>query len=148
MANNDDYKPLSFPGSVGGGPGPVEVVALTVAASGSATASGPVTAVANRAAYYAASDANKQRHARFSDVVRHRSQYGMPVKVESTSSTVITLHFEIRDMFEDSSLGKPGWFTAAAARKTAYELAQAYVASNAYEVDSISVTIDGNAQNA
>lgn len=147
MANNADYVPLNFPHVVGGGPGVVETVVLTVAASGSATASNPVTPVADRAAYYAASTANKARHARFSDIVRAASVYGTPVSVAATGTT-ITLGFEYRDMFEDSSKGKPGWFNAASPRSTMYELMQAYVASNSYEVDSISLTIDGVAQNA
>lgn len=144
---NADYLPLVFPHTAGGGPGTVETIVLTVGASGSATSSNPVTSVADRAAYYAASAANKARHARFADIVRAASVYGTPVYVASTGTT-ITLGFEQRDMFEDSSKGKPGWFNAAAARSNMYELMQAYVASNAHEVDSISVTIDGNAQNS
>lgn len=147
MANNADYVPLNFPHISGGGPGVVETVVLTVGASGSGSDSNPTISVADRAAYYAATTANKERHARFSDIVRHMSQYGTPVSVASGNST-ITLGFEMRDMFEDSSKGKPGWFNAAAARLNAYELAQAYVASNSYYVNSISVTIDGVSQSS
>ncbi len=144
---NADYLPLVFPHTAGGGPGVVETVVLTVGASGSTTSSNPVTSVADRAAYYAATTANKTRHARFADVVRYMSQYGTPVYVASTGTTV-TLGFEQRDMFEDSAKGKPGWFNAAAPRKNMYELAQAYVAANDFEVDSISVTIDGVSQSS
>lgn len=147
MANNAEYVPLNFPRTTGGGPGTVETVVLTVGASGSAQSSNPVTPVADRAAYYAASAANKDRHSRWSDIVRYMSQYGTPVYTAGTGTT-ITLGFEYRDMFEDSSKGKPGWFNAAAARKNAYELAQAYVADNDYDVDSISVTIDGVSQSS
>lgn len=144
---NADYLPLVFPHTAGGGPGVVETVVLTVSASGSGSDSNPTISVADRAAYYAATTANKQRHARFADIVRYMSQYGTPVYVTSGNST-ITLGFEQKDMFEDSAKGKPGWFNAAAARKNMYELAQAYVAANDFFVDSISVTIDGVSQSS
>lgn len=144
---NADYLPLVFPHTSGGGPGTLETVVLTVTASGSGSDSNPTTSVASRDLYYAATTANKERHARFSDLVRHMSQYGTPVYVASTGTTV-TLGYEQRDMFEDSSKGKPGWFNAAAARSNAYELAQAYVASNSYYVSAITVTIDGVSQSS
>lgn len=140
------YKALVYPYVAGGGPGAKETVALTVTATGSAS-SNPVVLQANAAAYTAASADDKTRHERATDIVRFFSQYGTPVEV-SSATNVLTMKFEVADLFEDSARGKPGYFNGPAARPTAYELAQAYVAANSFTVSAMTVTIDGVAQNA
>lgn len=141
----DNYVARAFPGSVGGGPAAVDTVALTVTAAGHNTATNPVKAAADMEAYFAEDADDKERHDRFSDIVQYFQQYAQPVSIESDGDQVITLKFEQGGMFADSAVGDPDWLNKQR-RNNAYELAQAYLANDAYGVTAISVTINGVSQ--
>lgn len=137
-----------FPTQVGGGPGNVSTVVLTVTATG-ATSTNPCKSLPNAAAYYAASAADKARHDRWSDIVMYFHRNANPVGIEATANNVITLHFEQENMFDDTTLGTPGWYTASGnPRPNAFDIAQEYVADNDHTVTVITVTVDGTAQTA
>lgn len=136
------YENLAFPHSVGG-TGPVDTLVLAITATG-ATSSTPVTAQTDIVAFNAATDNDKARHRRFSDLVQHFSQYG-PAVSASSDGTNITMTFDRKGMFENSTKGKAPWFTNGH-RPNAYDLAATFVGSNVHTVTAISVTINGAAQ--
>lgn len=135
-----------FPGTVGG-PGPWDVVQLTVTAGATST---PVLAQTDLVAYNAASDANKALHDRFSDVVMFFHRYAEPVSITTNGATgtVISLYFERAGMFSDSSLGKAPYFYSSGNRPNAYDIATEYVAVNTNGTTAIAVTVNGVAQTA
>lgn len=139
------YNNLCFPHSVGG-PGPLDVVALTVTATGGASAN-PVKAQTDIVAFNAAVALDQTRHIRFSNLVTQFSRYGMPVaaSVNTGTDTIITLSYERKGMFENSVLGKPGWFNYGH-RANAFDLCAEHVASNPDLVSVLTVTINGAAQ--
>ena len=141
------YKNLIFPQEVGG-PGPYDTVELTVSASGAPTTT-PIKAFANLEAYYDSTVADdKTRHERFSDICKYFQQYGEPISIASDGDNVITLKFERGGMFEDSALGKPGYFYSSGNRPNAYDLATSYVADNDTGVNGITVKVNGTTQNS
>lgn len=136
---NSDYKSLAFPMTVGGGPGVVHKVALTVVAGAETT---PVAAVANKQAYFAADTTNKAKHDRFSTVATHLMTYGILVGLESDGD-VVTASFEQSGLHTDSTIGLPGYVTKVQ-RPNAYELAQTLIGRNG--ITAVTVAVDGAAQ--
>lgn len=135
------YKNLIFPGAVNAA-GPVETVTLTVTATG-ATSSNPVKAFASLAEYNDtnASDDDKARHERFSNIVRYFQQYGQPVSIASNGNNVITLTFDRKGLFTDSALGKAPYFNDAYERGDASDLATAYVSDNDHTVTVLTAIV-------
>lgn len=128
-----------------GGMGPFDTVALTVTVTGGSTSSTPCLAQADIAAFNAASANDQERHRRYSDIVSFFSQYGQPVSNASDGDNLITLKYESKGMFVNSTLGKPGWF-AYGHRPNAYDLCATYVANDSFNVSAMTVTINGSAQ--
>lgn len=141
------YQNLVFPHSVGG-PGPVDVVALTVTASGSSTDSNECLTQTDIVAYNAASASDKLRHERFSDVVSFVTQYAKPISIDAVTNNVITMRFERKGIFENSALGKPGWFSYGH-RPNMFDLCATLVAAEGsapHYLSTITITINGSAQ--
>jgi hypothetical protein len=141
------YNNLVFPHHVGG-PGPVDTVALTVTATGSSTDSNECLTQTDIVAYNAASAADKLRHDRFSDIVSTLTLYGKPTSIDAVTNNVITMRFERKGLFENSSLGKPGWFSYGH-RPNMFDLCATYVAAESgapHYVAAITITINGSAQ--
>jgi hypothetical protein len=143
----DNYKALAFPGAVGGGPAAGDTLVLTVTAAGDPTATNPVKAAADLAAYFAEDADDKARHERFSDIVQYFQQYAQAVSIASDGDQAITLKYEQDGLWADSTVGDPQFMTKTR-RSNAYELAQAYVGSDAHGVTAITVTLNGVAQNS
>lgn len=136
------YENLAFPHEVGGA-GPLDTLVLAITATG-ATSTSPVTAQTSMAAFNAASDNDKARHRRFSALVQHFSQYGPAVAISSDGDAV-TMKFDRKGMFENSTKGKtPGFLPGH--RPNAYDLAASFVAANDHTVTVIGVTLNGAAQ--
>lgn len=142
----DKYEALVFPGKVGGGPAAVDTVELTITATGG-TSTNPVKAAADLEAYFAEDADDQARHKRFSDIVQYFQQYAQPVEITSDGDQVITLGFEQGGMWADSTVGDPDYMNKVR-RDNAYELAQAYVASNSHTVSVIAVKVNGVTQSS
>lgn len=143
------YKNLVFPHYVGG-PGPVDTVVLTVTASGSSTDSNECLTQTDIVAYNAASASDKLRHERFSSVVSFLTQYGKPISIDAVTNNTITMRFERKGLFENSTLGKPGWFSYGH-RPNMYDLCATYAAAESgapHYVSGITITINGSAQSS
>ena len=143
----DNYTALVYPGAVGGGPAAGDELELTVTVTGGNTSSNPVKAAADYNAYDAEDADDKERHARFSDIVMFFKQYGQPVSIASDGDQVITLKFEQDGFWADSTVGDPAWLNKVR-RSNAFELAAAYVADNDYNVSGIAVKVNGVTQSA
>lgn len=136
------YENLAFPHEVGGA-GPLDTIVLAITATG-ATSSTPVTAQTSLTAFNAASGDDQARHRRFSAIVQHFQQYGQPVSISSDGSA-ITLKFDRKGMFENSTKGKtPGFLPGH--RPNGFDLAASFVAANDHTVTVIGVTVNGAAQ--
>lgn len=141
------YKNLVFPHHVGG-PGPVDTVAFTVTATGSSTDTNECLTQTDIVTYNAASADDKARHERFSSIVSFLTQYGKPVSIDAVTNNVITMRFERKGLYENSTLGKAPWFSYGH-RPNAFDLCATYVAANSgapHYVAAITVTINGSAQ--
>ncbi|MAZ56834.1 hypothetical protein CL653_03510 [bacterium] len=143
----DNYYALAFPGTVGGGPGAVDTLVLTVTVTGGDTSSNPVKAAADKAAYDAEDANDKERHKRFSDIVQNYMRHGIVVGIESDGDQTITLKYEQGSMFVDGTVGRPDWLNKVE-RANAFEIGAEYVADNDYNVTGIAVTINGASQSS
>lgn len=139
---NSDYKSLAFPMTVGGGPGVVHTVELTITADVETT---PVAAVANKQLYFAANSGNKAKHDRFSTVATHLMTYGILVGLASDGDTKVTASFEQSGLHTDSTIGLPGYVTKVQ-RPNAYELAQTLIGRN--DISAVTVKVDGVTQSS
>lgn len=131
----------AFPTTVGG-PGPYDTVVVTLTGA-------TVTSLPDMASYYAANATNQGYHDNFDRVIQTFSAYGRPVISSSTSSTV-TMSFEIQDMFADGTLGKAPYSNFVTPRPDAFELAQTLLASNGGLTGCTvaTVTINGQSQSS
>lgn len=145
---NSDYKAAVFPFTVGGGPGGRTTLVLTPTLTN--TPSTPVTAVADRAAYFAADATAKNKHDRFTALVLYFQQYGTVVSA-SSSGTAVTIEFEATDLWApNTTLGIPTSVTKIQ-RKNAYNLGVEFCTNlgstfGADTITAIAVTIDGVSQ--
>lgn len=130
-----------FPHQVGG-PGPIETVVLTVTAAGSPSATNPVLAQTDLAAYNAATDLNKARHDRFSDIVEFFSRYSTPISVASDGDQTITLTYEHDTLHKNKTEGTPKWFDRGH-RDNLFDMMAEYVANDSHGVTAITGTCDG-----
>jgi hypothetical protein len=138
------YKNLNFPHDLGGN-GPFDTVELTVTA-GVAPTTTPMKAAADLGAYNDEDTDDQTRHQRFSELVQYFQQYGQTVSVASSGDNVVTLKYEVQEMFDDNSEGKAPWDTSAD-RPNAYDLATAFVAATAW-CSGITVKVNGVTQNS
>lgn len=141
------YENLVFPHSVGG-PGPKDTIAFTVTATGSSTDTNECLTQTDLVAFNAASANDQDRHRRFSYIAKYVSRYGQPVQIDAVTNNVITMYFERKGLYENSTLGKPGWFSYGH-RPNAYDICAEIVAAQSgspYYIAAMTVTINGSAQ--
>lgn len=141
------YENLVFPHTVGG-PGPKDTLAFTVTATGSSTDSNECLTQTDLVAYNAASADDKLRHQRFSYIAKIVQRYGQAVQIDAVTNNVITMYFERKGMYANSTIGKPGWFTYGH-RPNAFDICAEIVASDSgapHYIAAMTVTVNGSSQ--
>jgi len=143
------YENLVFPHTVGG-PGPKDTIAFTVTATGSATDTNECLTQTDLVAFNSATSANQDRHRRFSYIAKIVQRYGQAVQIDAVTNNVITMYFERKGLYENSTIGKPGWFSYGH-RPNAYDICAEIVASDSgapYYIAAMTVTINGASQSS